>query len=182
MKELENRLTVVLKDITDWLKFAEAKNLALITFNSVWLSYCIKNVFDSNVIDYKWAYRRASLMCIISLIICFIGFIPKISNNKVFYTFIKWIIGKKKKQDNMLFYKHISKYSNEEYYKKFQIDIMGKEEDTYNTNINKYEKALIQQIISLSLIATKKYYLFSASIVITSVPFIGLLIELVKQM
>ena len=32
MKELENRLTVVLKDITDWLKFAEAKNLALITF------------------------------------------------------------------------------------------------------------------------------------------------------
>ena len=181
MKDLENRLTAVLKDVTDWLKFAEAKNLALITFNSVWLSYCIKNVFDSSVIDYKWAYVRASLMCIISLIICFIGFIPKISNNKAFHSFIKWILGKKRKQDNMLFYKHISKYSNEAYYRKFQIDIMGKEDDSYNTNKNKYEKALIEQIISLSLIASKKYYLFTVSILITVIPFIGLFIEVVKQ-
>lgn len=182
MDKLEGKLTMLLKDTTDWLKFAEAKNLALITFNSAWLSYFIKSIFDVNNMESNKIYVIASIFCIISLLICFIAFIPKLIDFKLIKKVAKMLIGKQSPNDNMLFYKHICKYEPSEYYEKFQRKFPdGEVFDKYNSNQNRYVKELVRQISALAHIAFKKYLLFNLAIIITIIPFVIFLVEVIKK-
>lgn len=165
---LENRLTSILRDTTDWLKFAEAKNLLIITFNSAWLTFYIKKIFDSDITN-KNLYIVLSMICIIALIIAFVSFIPKMFKPKFIDKFIKRSIGSISDNDNLLFYRDISKYSVDQYFdaidKEFFDESLQNEESNYN-----YEKTIIKQIIALSNIAYEKYYIFNISIVLSIIP------------
>ncbi|WP_283696696.1 hypothetical protein [Clostridium perfringens] len=165
---LENRLTSILHDVTDWLKFAEAKNLLIITFNSAWLAFYIKKIFDSSTTN-KNLYMVLSSICILALITSFISFIPKMFKSKFIDSFIKRNVGEITCEDNLLFYKDISKYSVEEYFNAFNRDFFDGKLDNEELNY-KYEKTIIKQIIAISTIAYEKYYIFNISIVLSIIP------------
>lgn len=179
-KLLENRLTSILHDVTDWLKFAEAKNLLVITFNSAWLTFYIKKIFDSSTTN-KNLYMVLSIICIIALITSFVSFIPKMFKPKFIDSFIKKSVGEITCEDNLLFYKDISKYSVEEYFNAVNRDFFDGKLDNEELNY-KYEKTIIKQIIAISTIAYEKYYIFSISIVLSIIPNLILLVLFIYNM
>ncbi|EGT0696014.1 hypothetical protein GW966_09255, partial [Clostridium perfringens] len=143
---LENRLISILHDVTDWLKFAEAKNLLVITFNSAWLAFYIKKIFDIDTTN-KTLYILLGSICIIALITSFISFIPKMFKPKFIDSFIERNVGEITCEDNLLFYKDISKYSVEEYFNAVNRDFFDGKLDNKELNY-KYEKTIIKQIIA----------------------------------
>ncbi|UZP03336.1 hypothetical protein JW813_16750 [Clostridium botulinum] len=178
----EGKLTNLLKDITDWLKFAEAKNLALITFNSAWLAYYLKNMIDNDLYQYKFLYIIGSLFCIVSILLCFIAFLPKLVDNSKIEGWLKKRLGNITEKDNILFYKDIFKYSFKEYYEEFQKKVLKvKNIDSFESENNRYEKTLIMQIVVLSGISYKKYLLFDISLKLTMIPFIFLIYLVILQ-
>ncbi|WP_394897197.1 hypothetical protein [Clostridium paraputrificum] len=171
----------LVKDITNWLNFAEAKNIALITFDSAWLTFWLKRFHENSIKEYKVIYAFISIIYIVALIICLISFIPKLFDKNIIEKRLKKSLDKKSSKDNMLFYKDIFKYSEEEYYKELKDrglysknSIEGSEED-----INKYEKALVKQIVTLSGITYKKYYLFNISLVISIIPLVIIILGII---
>lgn len=173
---LTENILNTLKDITDWLKFAEAKNTLLITFNSAWLSFFIKKIFEPDNANSQF-YITTSIICIVSLIISFISFVPKMFKKDIISNIIKKFSGEISEYDNLLFYKDISKYTEEIYYQKFQTKLMNIENPIpFNSSQNGYEKNLIKQIIVLSKTAYEKYFLFNISLNITIVYILLMLI------
>ena len=163
---MENKLKDILNDVTHWLNFAEAKNLALLTFDGVWLGNCIKRFYDTN----KIIYVAFAIPLIFAMIICLSSFIPQIHGAKWISKKLKKDLGDKEDTDNLLFYKDIYKYSAEDYYKEIQkIHLISNDQviDKFDSDKNKYEKAMINQIVILSGIAYKKHFLFDIAAKIT---------------
>ena len=183
---LEERLNSVLADITDWLKFAEAKNALLITFNGAFLTFLVEKIFNysnTNVL-FNIVLIVLVLLNILSLFTCLISFTPKTFRIGI----IDWLISKtlkeKEENDNILFYKDIAKYSTEEYYKRFQLKVMNDNEtEKYDNERKCMDFFLTKQIVTLSKIAYEKYFLFNLAIILTMISvmisFCGFIIKLI---
>lgn len=177
-EEIRNALLEIYKDTSYWLSFAEAKNAALITLNSVLLGFCIDKFFK----NYNVIYAIFCMMYIISLLISLISFIPALNRREKLYNFITRGIGEKNiENDNFLYYRDIVKYKEVEYYEFIQKYIFNCEKseiDEFNSLNNRYEKNLVKQIISISKVTYLKYILFKVALYIVLFTFFLLLIIL----
>ncbi|MED4990111.1 hypothetical protein ETC01_00705 [Geobacillus sp. NFOSA3] len=159
-------LTDLYSDIREWLKFAEAKNAALLTFDSACLFTLLR--YQDVVFPKKDGYANlfftiSLIIILISIIILMISFLPKrfkkgLKNNEHSHPFSK----------NLLYYGDIVKYSPQRFlasiFHKYNIDNFDKN--------NKYFNDLCTQIISLSRISVRKYRMFKCSLVLNILFFI----------
>lgn len=175
-------LEKILEDTTNWLSFAEAKNAALIAFNGVWGAICIDKFLECKSKDIAFIYAFLCILCIVSVIISLISFIPKMFTSDRFEEYLKSKLKQQSIDDNMLFYGDIFKYSPKEYFESFQKNILKLGEnkiEKYESDKMMFEKQLALQIVTLSTIAYKKYYLFKIALHITISPLVLVVIGIV---
>lgn len=173
-----NKLQNIENNIADWLKFAEAKNAALITFNSAFCFFLFK-YFENLNKGYEKTLIAIFIIClIISIFVCLLSFIAKINGprfNKIVLKFIE----KQKETDNLLYYKDIAKYSVEDYKFLFYSKFSTLSNDEIPSKIDAFENELIKQICALSKIALKKYIFFNTSLYITLLPVIFFVVAII---
>lgn len=147
---------MILKDIfenvNNWLKFAEAKNGAIIAVNSA-LIFGISRIFlvnDIQNIFVKLYLFIFIFLLLVSTVIALLSFVPKLDYPYLFFS-------KKSKNDNLLYFGDIAKYAEAEYNKKIK-KIVSKSENI------ELEKFYINQIVINSKITYIKYKQFEIAI------------------
>lgn len=162
-KELEDLLKEIYKDNTEWLKFSEAKNAALLAFNGV-LLFGILTTINNNILSdmNTILYISAAIICV-NIIILLWSFIPREKKNEGITTELS----------NALFYKEISNFNKNTYYKKICARYGFEKLD------NAYYLDLVNQIVSISWIANIKFKYFTISTYITIIAFIIIFIKYV---
>lgn len=149
----------ILTSVSDWLKFAEAKNGTLLVFDSG-ISIAILSIINSiNSASTSTAPRDAPDLLYILLfifgtgaVLSLLSFFPILSNNtKIFKC-------KKTPNQNPLFFGHIASLSDNEY-KQILIGI-----NIIDKNASPAEDHIINQIIINSKIAANKFEFFKVAI------------------
>jgi TM2 domain-containing membrane protein YozV len=142
----------IFENVNNWLKFAEAKNGAIIALNSAFIFGLLRLLQSSNTENlYKEMYIKMIIfLLLVSLIMALLSFIPKLK-----YPYIKF--DKISKKDNLLYFIDIAKYTDNEYYEK----ITTITEKSSNEKLDKY---YIQQIIINSQITYIKYKQFEIAV------------------
>jgi hypothetical protein len=142
MEKIISRQEQTLLKVIDMVKFAESKNLALITFNTAIIIIAHQFV---NIDLTKWFFIVPFVFWIISTLLAITSFIPIILSKKP----------KIYKGKNLVFYNDIGEISNEQHHDDVVINI---------SNDESYLKMINDQISINSRIATRKFKLFKHSI------------------
>lgn len=153
MTEMEERLNTVLRYVNEWLRFAEAKNAALLTLSAGLVFTLIRNMPESGRGNWEWAYITAGILFFVCAICCLISFIPQIK--------IPWLSSQRKpsSDDNLCFYGHISAYSPENLLKELSDGVENRQERP-----NRIEMDLAGQAVINSRIAVRKFGLFTFAV------------------
>lgn len=156
----EERLLKVLAIVTDWLKFAEAKNAMLIAFNAASI-YGIAKALDLDFFkDSSFGYGYACWVIILlafSAIISLLSFVPRLTLFSA-----KEILGTD--EPNGIFFEHLKCQSENE--------IIQGICETKETSFTRFERDIANQIKQNSGIASNKYSYFTIAVWITVVAYI----------
>ncbi|MGV0938718.1 MULTISPECIES: hypothetical protein [unclassified Empedobacter] len=179
-KNMEERLYKIFANVNDWLKFAEAKNIGLLTLNLA-LSIGLIQLFSAKDCDLnKWVFYLSFGANFISFIIALFSVSPligKIERNQFFktpITFISNIIDKEIINENIHFYGYLKDFNVADFEEKFLQKI-----STTDYQFNDFEKELSSQIIYNSIITSYKYQLFKLGCFIT---LIGVILSVIVLM
>lgn len=177
MKELKEDLETIFSTVNDWLKFAEAKNAALITLNGAIIFGIIQS--HSSFPEFVVLHFKIILLplLLLSLIYSMYSFLPQLnykkllSKNKTKNKTISDNKNEKAENDkskrkcskkninpedcNIYYYDHIRHFDKDTYYT--ILKNTGQPEKSKSEII---EKALIGQIIANSIICHRKYFIF----------------------
>lgn len=170
---MEEKLKYIYDDIYRWLVFAEAKNIALITICLVIVENIISNAFN---VESQWfpvsvcTVIFLSLCCI--LMIC--SMIPFLNNSRFVKRCAKNRYHKYKSSSNTIFYGSIFYKHMDNIYRNIIIQSYSN-----NTNLNKFEEDLIQQIEETSAVVLIKIYFFDATIKILLLGICSLLVTII---
>lgn len=161
----EEQLRKTFENVNNWLKFAEAKNLAFLSLN-------IALIFGLNQIEIG-VFSRYSILLnfmlitlfVISLLFNVISLVPFLGKKCLKEKLINWIniirdcsgIGEEEKRENIHFYRYLSTLKEEQYEKEFLNKINETEAFT------QYERELTNQILVNSKITMFNYQLFKIS-------------------
>jgi hypothetical protein len=156
----EEQLRKVFSNVNDWLKFAEAKNLGLLTLNAALVfGFAKVNSIDSSAIAKSSLYVFTPC-AIFSFLIALISLFPIVSKiEKGKYT-KSWInkfsqfIDVEEEFENIHYYGYLKNIDED----KFESDFLSKINS--NESFTKYEKELATQILYNSRITWLKYQLF----------------------
>ena len=164
--KMEERLKNILSFVNDWLKFAEAKNGALVVLNGA-IIFGVLSVLNDNKIFVNWQIFYFWMIIgfnLLSLIVGLLSFWPQTKNS--------WLnlSGYSNKEDNILFFAHISKYNPTEYLKS-----LYEAEGTKKDKFTKFEIDYSNQIIINSQIASQKYRFFKLALWLTLAGFLTLI-------
>jgi len=148
----------ILKDIFDnvnnWLKFAEAKNGAIIALNATVIFGILKlgviNVNGNNILNY-YLYV-AVFMLILSITIALLSFVPRLTHPYIQFK-------KPLDKDNLLYFGDIAKYTPYKYEERLNLSITINDEN--NSTLNVY---YINQIVINSKITFIKFKQFEIAI------------------
>ncbi|MED3852103.1 DUF5706 domain-containing protein [Priestia megaterium] len=159
---MQDNLEKIYAENKEWLKFAEAKNAALLTLDGALIFGIIglKVSKKSNLME--WILLQKYIGCsllILSFLVLLISFLPKANANKNLTLNTQQ---KPLSNINLWYYKDIYKYSP----KRFLDDIYKKYLNTVNPNKG-IELDLAWEIVVLAKIACWKYLLFSISLWLT---------------
>lgn len=156
----EERLLKVLGIVTEWLKFAEAKNAMLIGFNGASI-YGIAKALDLDFVKDRSFWSGYAFFVIVTLsfstIICLIAFVPQlnlISSGKYLGT----------EEPNSIFFEHLKRKS--------ELQIMQIICETTDTTFSRFEKDIANQIKQNANIASKKYSYFMVAVWMTMCAYI----------
>jgi len=169
-----DNLKVIFDNINNWLKFAEAKNGAIIALNSALIFGVLKlnsTITEQNIFrDYYISI--VIFLLLISSIMALLSFIPRLS-----YPYIKF--DKPTEKDNLLYFGDILKYTPLKYYEKIQIKICEKSDK------KDFEMYYINQIIINSKITFIKFKQFEIAVWFTLSAFLtpigGLILYLIRK-
>lgn len=162
---MKEELKYLFDKVNDWLKFAEAKHIALITFDTAALFGLISLLTNSSVSKTAKVPITAFVVGIaLSVLISLFSFSSITNSSKVFQ--IK--VGPEP-NDNLLFFGHISKYQPIQYKEALKTK--------FNSQIDEWEGQLADQIVVNSRIVMRKFRLFNWS-VWTVLVFVGISILL----
>ncbi len=155
MDERKNEfLEKSLDRINHWLQFAEAKHAALIAFLIALLAIVCGGDFINNII----LQAIVAIVYLAALIVSMLSFYPRYDKDT------SRIAGKYNNDDNLLFWKDIAKYAEEDFLKKVYKDFFSEDAASFGTN----EKLYAQEIIINARITSKKYDLFRIAVVIAA--------------
>lgn len=151
----EERLLKVLAIVTDWLKFAEAKNAMLIAFNGASI-YGIAKALELDFFKESTGWTTYAF-CVIavlafSAITSLISFVPRlnlISSGSVLGTEVP----------NSVFFEHLKR--------KTKVEIIQAICETDEKEFSSFEKDIACQIKQNSDIASKKYSYFTVAVWLT---------------
>lgn len=144
-----------LKKVIDWLRFAEAKNGALVAVGSATIFGVIRMLLSQEGLNgYITAYAMFYLIFVTSaVVIALISFVPRLEPPF-------WVsIPEKSENDNPLFFGHAGKYSKKSY-----LEIFNKYLGGQNVDQMSLELAICDQIVTNSRIAIIKYGTFDRAI------------------
>jgi len=160
---VEERLRYILISVNEWLKFAEAKNGALLAADIAILFGVFRLLNDSTV--QRVVIYLAIFLIIVSAISSLISFIPQLKISS--FTHKK----RMEKETNLIFYGHIAKYEPQSY-----IEALYAESGAEPVAITSIELDYAQQIIVNSRIAVRKYLCFNAGLWLTVLSLLLLLV------
>lgn len=167
---VDDKLKYIFSTVNEWLKFAEAKNAALLIFNNA-IAFGLLNILDKNYITSQYIryYLYLSLcFLVLSIVISLLSFIPKIKIPSISQS------EKSSGKDNMIFFSHIAKHSTKEY-----LNLLyGQHNETYDKE-NLFQENLTEQIIVNSQIALSKYRFFEIGIWFTLAGIVSPVIALI---
>jgi hypothetical protein len=151
---MEDRLKAILRTVNDWLRYAEVKNGALLTFASG-LGLALANNYPRFVPGSKieWCYLTAIALISVTAMVCLVSFIPELK--------IPWFETEllPREEHNLFFFGDIAKFSANGYVTALLI---ANGEQT--RAITKLETNLALQAIVNARIARKKYTCFNFAI------------------
>ena len=148
-------LESTLKQVIDWLKFAEAKNGALIavgcaTIFGVFRMYTSLNEVNGLITYYVITFLTLTAA---SVVLSLMSFIPRMDPPF-------WIsMPEKLDTDNPLFFGHACKYSKRTY-----LDLFNKYIESSASNSLNIESAISDQIVNNSRIAFIKFSIFGSAV------------------
>jgi hypothetical protein len=148
---MEEKLRYILTMVNEWLKFAEAKNGALLVADTAIL-FGVFTVLNRSAAQRVFIYL-AVVLVIVSAISSLVSFIPQL---KVLSFTSKKRTGKKA---NLLFYGDIAEHDPQSY-----IEALHAESGTESKVIEPMEVDYAQQIITNSRIAVRKYRCFNVGL------------------
>lgn len=153
--EQVERLLKVLDIVTDWFRFAESKNGALIAFNGASI-YGITNTF---VLDFIKSSPILSVYAVIAvLLLAFSAVLSLLS----FVPSLKLVASKSVRgvtEPNSLFFEHLKSQS--------EIAIIQAICESEEKEFSRFEKDIANRIKHYSTITSTKYYFFTAAVWIT---------------
>lgn len=158
-------------NVSEWLKFAEQKNAALIAFNSA-MSVGILAVMPS--VDASICWLRclgfASIFFLwLGAVVSLWSFIPAVRIPKP----RDWSGGLL--DDNLLFFGHIAKHTPKSY-----LDAVLKLTESTDVTPSRLDKQYAEQIVTNAQIAMRKYNLFADALWLTLSAFLTPLIYVVR--
>lgn len=149
---MDEQLKYTFSNVNDCLKFAETKCAALLA-GSAAVSVGIGQKLAEGQIEgvtllYAWFVLTQLLFC---LLFCLISFVPSLN--------MPWLfkLSAPGKDDNLLFFEHIAKYSVSGYLLAINSNIK-KEKET------KFQRDIAQQIVVNSVITRRKFSLFNVAV------------------
>lgn len=156
----EDRLYKIFANVNDWLKFAEAKNLGLLTLTAaVAFGFTQINLADGNGIKIVGCYifLPLSLFSFLSALLSLFPILSKIEKGTYVKSWINKVSGKIDKEvkfDNIHYYGYLKELNANE----FESEFLKKLNCT--DQFNQFEKDLAVQILYNSRITWLKYQLF----------------------
>ncbi len=156
----EEQLQKIFTNVNDWLKFAEAKNFGLLSFNAAIVFGFTQTTFQDGSLIQKAGFYVFAPFALFSFLAALIPLFPIISKiEKGTYAkgwinnFCNWI-DKEEKFENIHFYGFLKDIEEPEFETKFLSKINAT--DTFT----QFEKELASQILYNSRITWLKYQLF----------------------
>ena len=159
---MEERLRYILTTVNEWLKFAEAKNGALLVADIALLFGVFRLLNEST--GQKVFIYLAIFLVIVSAISSLVSFIPQLKLSS--FTPRK----RTEKEASLIFYGHIAKYEPQSY-----IKALYAESGSAPAAIASIEVDYAQQIIINSRIAVRKYLCFNVGLWLTVLALLFLL-------
>jgi|SRR5438128_5847291 len=155
---MEERLRHILSIVNEWLKFAEAKNAALLAAN-VAIVFAVLRIPDPETIYPQWLRTYVLLgvfLIAAAAILALVSFIPEVK--------IPWLALRRQpsSKDNLLFYGDIACYEPMSY-----LQALGARTTPAADVFSSVEQDYAAQIIANSRIALRKYACFTAAIWLT---------------
>lgn len=167
-----NLLKGLYHDVSEWLKFGEAKNAALLAFNGV----LIFGLLQLDTINkFKFLYGTVStcvLILAINIVIILCSFLPARSQDnktKNIAFSVEQALYK-----NYLFYGNLGQINDDQFTK------VIKEKYGFNIDENNFTRDLSLQILSVSAIARRKNNFFTLCTYITIAVFLILIIKVLS--
>lgn len=174
---VETKMFTIFQLINDWLKFAEAKNLAIIALSGAACSALAGYLASSQGLnpDLKRILWVPIFFFALSCVTSLLSFTPRTSQAYLLALFPDW--GAPSTEDNLYFYKHLGKYRNaEELAKKYQTLFLPPANDASKA-VPSSHKQLAEQIIVNSRIVVYKLRFFVIAL-LSSVIAIGTILGL----
>jgi hypothetical protein len=141
----------IFTNVNDWLKFAEAKNLMLITFNAASI-YGTSKIFDGSwTANYPWVKYVAFVSIVLfvfSAVVCVMSFIPSVK-------ILKGGEFTSNREKNIWFYETLKEMDN--------VKVLQELYGSTATSFSRAEEDLAEQVIQNSKIASRKYAYFTVA-------------------
>lgn len=149
------------KDVTEWIKFAEAKNAALLTFNGVLLFGILKLIESTNILikPFSTVLYISSALLVINIVYILFSFLPLLNQSKKIGSVQA---NRSITNENLLFYGNLHKLTPDVF-----LDRISSKYGLTNIKEQPYFKDLSIQIITLSFLAVRKYNIFRNAVYIT---------------
>jgi hypothetical protein len=152
--EAKIELKFILTTVNDMLKFAEAKNGALLVFNSGLVFAILSNYHNIHHCVYKWIILFGIICFGISVCLCLLSQFPVTEN--IFYSRADI------QEPNLYFYNHLSNLDKGSFISEYKTA----HEDFVPTKLDEY---VINQILKNARIAQAKFTIFKFAISVTSI-------------
>ncbi len=154
-ESLNELLEKSLERVNFWLQFAEAKHAALIAFILAVLAI----IYGGDFIDNFIFETITATFYLAALVISMVSFSPRYDKD------VSRKIGNYSNNDNLLYWKDIAKYADEDFLKRIYKDFLSEDKNSFKVS----ERLYAQEIIINARIADKKYNLFQLSVKIAIV-------------
>jgi len=169
---LTEQLEEIFENVNNWVKFAEAKNVALLTLNAAGI-FGLLRLYGSFAPDAAWvlvAMLGAILLLFASLVICLVSFFARVRVSRSLFA-------RPAEAGNLYFYNHIAEMEVDGFVDAVR-DSMG-----YQGDVGKLHRDLANQIVVNSRIARKKYVLFNAALWVTlaTIGRAGVLLDVLRR-
>ena len=161
MSEFSAKLIAIFQNVNDWLKFAEAKNAALLAFSGTAMTAMLTVLVTAQYLPnaLKIGLLIAVGLLNICTLLCAVSFLPKVNLEKLL-----WLGNKPYKKsnptstDNLYYFGDLKKYSS--------IELLDSLNKYYFNNLitSPYSKEVHDLAVQISInsnITSTKFYLFT---------------------